>query len=230
MTLSTPALVLHTTDYSETSVIAKVFTRQLGVRSYILKGVRKGGSRVKRNLLQPLTSLDMVVYNNPRTSLNYVKELAPRCPERESEPIGNALRFFMTEVLYKSLKEEEPMPALWDYVETAEKSHVAPVRDFPIDFLLGVAQYIGIRPLDNYSVREPYFSLMEGRYVSVVSDSTLTLQQSALLHSYLSSADSRETTSQQRRALVNALLSYFQLHLEGFKNFSSHEILHAVLN
>ena len=64
-TLSTPALVLHTTQYKETSVIAKIFTRQLGVRSYILKGVRKGGSRTKQNLLQPLSYLDLVVYNNP---------------------------------------------------------------------------------------------------------------------------------------------------------------------
>ena len=53
MLLSTPGLVLHTTPYAETSVVAKVFTRQLGVRSYIIKGVRGGSSRsrVKQNLL-----------------------------------------------------------------------------------------------------------------------------------------------------------------------------------
>ena len=229
MLLSTPALVLHTTDYSETSVIAKVFTRQLGVRSYILKGVRKNGGRVKRNLLQPLTSLDMVVYNNPKTSLNYVKELVPRNPNREPEPVSNALRFFMTEVLYKSLREEEPMPELWDYVEQAEQHHATPVRDFPIDFLLGVSRHIGIYPLDNYSAREPFFCLSDGRFVSAQTESTLPLPQSALLHEYLS-GKSPESTSQQRRGLINALLTYFQLHLEGFKNFNSHEILHTLLN
>ncbi len=54
MLLSTPGLVLHTTPYGESSVVAKVFTRQLGVRSYIIKGVRNGRSRVKQNLMQPL--------------------------------------------------------------------------------------------------------------------------------------------------------------------------------
>ena len=74
-TLSTPALVLHTTSYSESSVIAKIFTRQLGVRSYIIKGVRKSGSKTKQNLLQPLSHLDLVVYNNPKTQINYIKEM-----------------------------------------------------------------------------------------------------------------------------------------------------------
>ena len=69
-TLSTQALKLHTTEYSESSVIAKIFTRQLGVRAYILKGVRKGGSKTKQNLLQPLSHLDLVVYNNPKTQIN----------------------------------------------------------------------------------------------------------------------------------------------------------------
>ena len=70
--------MLHTTPYSESSVVAKVFTRQLGVRSYIIKGVRGRGGRVKQNLLQPLSSLDMVVYNNEKTDLNYIKELSLR--------------------------------------------------------------------------------------------------------------------------------------------------------
>ena len=117
MLLSTPGLVLHTTPYGESSVVAKVFTRQLGVRSYIIKGVRNGRSRVKQNLMQPLCSVDMVVYCNPKNDLNHVRELTPRHPDYESRPVGNALRFFMTEVLYKAIREEEPMPELWDYVE-----------------------------------------------------------------------------------------------------------------
>ena len=117
MLLSTPGLVLHTTPYAESSVVAKVFTRQLGLRSYIIKGVRGRSGRVKQNLLQPLSSLDMVVYANPKTDLNHVKELAPRHPGQPSDPVANALRFFMTEVLYKALREAEPMPALFDYVD-----------------------------------------------------------------------------------------------------------------
>ena len=42
MLLSTPGLVLHTPPYAETSVVVKVFTRLLGVQSYLVKGVGAG--------------------------------------------------------------------------------------------------------------------------------------------------------------------------------------------
>ncbi|MBO7100599.1 MAG: recombination protein O N-terminal domain-containing protein [Bacteroidales bacterium] len=225
MMLSTPGLVLHTTPYGESSVIAKVFTRQLGVRSYIVKGVRRHGGGMKQNLFAPLSSLDMVVYDSHKSELNHVKELAPRHPDSASDPVGNALRFFMTEVLYKSLREEEPMPELWDYVESVPSS-----PELPVLFLLRVAHYLGIEPLDNYSVREPLFDLQEGRFVSSSTETTLTSALSYLLHEYLLATDERRVASlTDRRALIDALIAYYQLHLSGFRQFHSHEILHTIL-
>ncbi|MGX8712993.1 MAG: DNA repair protein RecO [bacterium] len=235
MILSTPGLVLHTTPYSESSVVAKVFTRQLGMRSYIIKGVRGPCGRVKQNLLQPLSSLDMVVYNNPKADLNYVKELSPRHPDRFSEPVDNALRFFMTEVLYKALREEEPLPALFDYVDATFNSNKSP-RDLPITFLLTVARHLGIEPLNNYSSREPFFDLQEGRFVSSPTETTLLPNLSALLYQYLLFFHSLSlpvtpchSPLEERTALINALLNYYQLHLSGFSHFHSHEILHTIL-
>ena len=226
MLVATQGLVLHTTPYAESSVVAKVFTRQLGVRSYIIKGVRGRTGRVKQNLLQPLTSLDMVVYDNHRKDLNYIKELSPRHPQQASEPVANALRFFMTEVLYKALREAEPMQELWDYVESAECGVQS--AELPIKFMLRVAHYMGVEPLDNYSHQCPYFCLEEGKYVSAPAETTLPLKLSSTLHNYLESSECGAPLS-ERIDLINALIAYFQLHLSGFHNFTSHEILHSVL-
>lgn len=231
MLLSTPGLVLHTTPYAESSVICKVFTRQLGMRSYIIKGVRGNRGRVKQNMLQPLSSLDMVVYDNHRTQLNYIKELSPRRPDTVSEPVGNAIRFFMTEVLYKALREEEPMPELWDFAETtSQQIGVAgsTPANLPIGFMMGVAEHLGVMPMDNYSQREPYFNLDDGRFVGSPEEATLPLGLSALLHQYLS-PEPPVAPLQDRNALLSALIAYFELHLSGFRNFTSHEILHTIL-
>ena len=231
--ISTPGIVLHTTPYGETSVIVKVFTRMLGVRSYIIKGVRGSNARVKQNLLQPLSCLDMVVYDNPKADINYVKELSPRHSSTvlsSQSPIDNALRFFMTEALYKSLPEAEPMPALFDYVESVEPSPA-----LPINFLLAVARHLGIEPLDNCCNAEPLFDLQEGRFVSSATETTLSPQLSAMLHEYLHSPllSGEEPgvmpSLQSRRALIDALLAYYQLHLSTFRHFTSHEILHTIL-
>ena len=242
MILSTPGFVLHTTPYSESSVVVKVFTRQLGLRSYIIKGVRGNRGKVKQNMLQPLSCLDMVVYDSSKTDLNYIKELSLRHSTFVPDPVANALSFFMTEVLYKALREAEPMPNLWDYVEQCAlctdlgyspllTSHFSPsTPHLPIHFLLTVARYLGIEPMDNHCAREPYFDLQEGRFVGVATESTLPITLSASLHGYLASPDA--TTSPQldeRIALIDALLAYFHLHLGGFNHFRSHEILHTVL-
>ena len=117
MLIRTTGMVLHTTNYSETSVITKIFTRQLGVRSYILKGVRSTTGRAKVNLLQPMSYLELVVYDNPKKQINFIKEIAPAQGQSayETDPIVTSVRFFMAELLYKSLREDEPLPALFDY-------------------------------------------------------------------------------------------------------------------
>jgi len=235
MLLSTRGLVLHTTPYSESSVVVKVFTRQLGVRSYIIKGVRGRGGRVKQNLLQPLTCLDMVVYNNEKTDLNYVKELSQLLSHSATQPLSysptqNALRFFMTEVLYKALREAEPMPALFDYVESINSSLLTHHSSLPITFLLTVARHLGIEPFDNYCTREPLFDLQEGRFVSAPTETTLSPHLSETLHHYLNSPLSTlHSPLDERTALINALITYYHLHLSGFSHFHSHEILHTVL-
>jgi len=230
MLLSTPGLVLHTTPYAETSVVVKVFTRLLGVRAYIIKGVRGRGGLVKQNMLQPLTSLDMVVYDNPHSTLNYVKELTPRHPHLQPDPVAGALRFFMTEVLYKALHDEEPMPDLWDFAEQAASGQWAAASgQQPVLFMLAVARHLGIEPLDNHMPHEPYFDLDQGRFVAVPTETTLAPALSLLLHQYLAAADMPQPPLQERTALLNALIAYYQLHLSGFNNFTSHEILHTIL-
>lgn len=235
MLLSTPGLVLHTTPYADTSVVAKVFTRQLGVRSYIIKGVRSRTGRVKQNLLQPLSSLDMVVYDNHRNNLNHIRELTPRHSQQPSDPVEIALRFFMTEVLYRALREEEPMQELWDYVETASnkiQTEEGKRKDVPIAFLLNVTHYFGIEPMDNHSTCRMLFDLQEGRFVDSPTETTLSQDLSEMLHTYLYNLPTYQFptyTSTERSKLLDALIAYFQIHLSGFHNFNSHQILHTIL-
>ena len=49
----TRAIVLHCIKYSETSVIAKIYTEKLGMQSYMVKGVRAAKSKSKAAMLQP---------------------------------------------------------------------------------------------------------------------------------------------------------------------------------
>ena len=153
----------------------------------------------------------------------------------------------MTEVLYKALREAEPMPALWDYIESVGTQRAVSAdedssdsgqgtpcpydhRHLPITFLLTVARHMGIEPLDNYSSRESLFDLQEGRFVATPTETTLSSRLSETLHNYLGfPLPTFHFPLHERTALINALIAYYQLHLSGFHHFYSHEILHTIL-
>lgn len=247
--INTQGLVLHTTKYGETSIIAKVFTRDLGMNSYIIKGVRSSGGKTKQNLMQPLSHLDMTVYDNPKKEIQYIKEMHPAGHYNGlvSSGVKLALLFFFDELLYKSLKEQEPNERLFDYaveelrrLDTEDEDELA---SFPIELLINTSRYIGIEPMNNYSHREPYFNLKEGRFLSAPSvfavenasnmDYYLDAVSSAHMHSYLSCTLSHSPmprlTANQRATTLNNLLDYYNVHLSDFKNFKSHQVLHSVL-
>lgn len=248
MTLTTQGLVLHTTKFGETSIIAKVFTRDLGLCSYIIKGVRTASGRTKQNLLQPMSHLTMTVYNNPKKELQYIKEMHPAIHYNNltNDEVKLSLLFFMDEVLYKSIKDAEPNTQLFDYVvdelDSIDTNPTA-LKHFPLRFLINTARHLGIEPLDNFSPREPMFNLKEGRFLAAPSaysttaadniDYFLDASASTTFHTCLScmshTDNDPQLTSKQRSTALDNLLEYYHIHLSDFRNFTSHHVLHDVL-
>lgn len=66
--------ILHSLRYGETSLILRVFTRERGRVSLMVKGVRKAGSRLSA-LLQPFTELEWVWYEKPGRDMHLVKDV-----------------------------------------------------------------------------------------------------------------------------------------------------------
>lgn len=253
MLRNTQGIVLHTTKFSESSLIAKVFTRELGLRSYLVKGVRGNRRAIgKANLLQPMSHLEMNVYENTRKEIQYIKEMQParHYNNLRGDGVRMSLLFFMDEVLYKSVREEVPNPGLFDYV-VGQLERIdgqltqSETATLPLDFLIHAAHHLGIEPLDNYSNSEPLFNLKEGRFLSGPSVHTnapdaeptyyLDARSSSDLHSCLQYAKHSGSLSAptlpavRRHETLNHLLEYYHLHLADFHNFHSHEVFHAVL-
>src|SRR3546814_4950182 len=71
----TRGIVLKTTRFRNSSVIAQVFTERFGLQPYLINGVRKPRSSISLNILQPLHLLEMVVYHKPTVSIQRIKEI-----------------------------------------------------------------------------------------------------------------------------------------------------------
>jgi len=244
MLATSPAFVLKTTNYSETSVIAKVYTREWGLQSVMIKGVRSNKSRNKQNLLQPLSYVDISMYRNEKKQIQFVKELRP-FKQWKTTPFDyekTAITFFINELLYKTIREEACDIEMFDFIDeslTALDEREKSLADFPIRFLIKASTMFGFRPLNNYSAKTKLFNLNDGRFVAQPSadnpypEAIINEETSLLLHNYLSFNDIYRneigTTNVQRNALFSALLDYFKIHFNQLHDFKSHIVLHEIL-
>lgn len=241
MLLTTKGIVLKTFKYSETSVIAKVYTEQWGIQSYLLSGVRKKKSKSKMALLQPLSLLELVVYYQENKSIKRVKEmrLAYTFERVPFEIITSSLAIFITEILYKTLKEEENNPTqfqfLWQTIINLDTTK-SPLRNYPISFLLQLSQYLGFFPNQNFFRTErPIFDLKEGHFTHRIPEHDyfiplpLSEQLATLLDLTLVERLQVVITRKNRQYLLQALLDYYKFHVEGCKDIRSIKVLTSVL-
>ncbi len=61
MIAKTQGVVFHQIKYSETSLIVKIYTRDFGLQSYLIKGARSKKSKFSPALLQHLSLLEIMM-------------------------------------------------------------------------------------------------------------------------------------------------------------------------
>lgn len=240
MLATTQGFVFRTTPYSETSVIAKIFTLDYGILSFMIKGVRSSKSKNKQNLLQPLSYLDISFYHNSKAEIQYIKELKP-AKQWNTIPFDcskTAIIFFMTELLYKTIREEEANLPLFKHIDSSLSTldnQSKALGNFPITFMLSTAKLLGIEPRNNYDHLHTLFNLNEGCFVTPPSifenaDNILDHNTSWDLYQYLSQTTNNISIPYpQRNAVLKSLLQYYKIHFETLCDFQSHIILHEML-
>ena len=118
--LATRGIIFRVVKYGETSIICDIYTEAIGLKSYIINGVRKKKSRYPASLFQPMYLVDFVAYDNPKRSLNRIKEISSEYVY-QSLPFDiakSAIGIFAIEVIRKSIKEEEANVPLFEFIRS----------------------------------------------------------------------------------------------------------------
>jgi DNA repair protein RecO (recombination protein O) len=243
MLQTTKGIVIHHFKYGEKSVIAKIYTEQFGLQSYILSGVRNKKSKNKAAYLQPLSLVEINGFHKEGNGLQKVKNIGLDIPFN-SIPFNinkSSIAFFLAETLYKSIKEEETNSKLFGFLYNAiqvldikEKDY----HNFHLLFLAQLTKYLGfypqINPIDNYD--NLYFDLQEGVFVKLQPHHNAFLEPvlSTLVHTVFGinfeALEELTINASQRKLLLNAFLDYYNLHLSNFGNLKTLDVLEEVLN
>ena len=240
MLLQTRGIVFRSLKYGETSVIADIFTEEKGLRAFIGGSVRTARARMPYGLFQPMTVVELVsYYRDEAEHLNRLKEL--RAAEVFSaipfDVRRGAVALFMAEICRKSIHPGEEHPDLFEFLLDHLRwldASPHPIANLHLHFLLHLAAFLGFQPQYEED-GEVFFDLKEGIFSPVPPPHPLYLEpQQAmplleLLHLPLHECHSVPLTRTERKALLNGLLQFFQLHVPGFAAIHTPEILELVL-
>jgi DNA repair protein RecO (recombination protein O) len=241
MLLTTKGIVLHSLKYSETSIIARIYTEASGLQSYLIKGIRSPRSKIKAGLFQPLTLLELVAYHNAKTNLHTAKEVHLALPYI-SIPFDirkSSIALYINELVFKSIREEEAnadlFAYLWNTCLLLDSTEVSP-GSFPLVFTAELTRYLGILPLMDYSEQRPVFNLQESHFQAIIPEHEPYIipefgkQFSLLIESRIIDHEKIHLKPAVRRSLLESLLLFYRIHLPGFKPMNSHHVLHSVLS
>lgn len=237
---TTQGIVLHHLRYSETSVIARIYTKKFGLQSYLIKGVRSPKARIRLGLLEHLSLLDMVVYYREGRGLQNIKEVRPAHAFQSihSDIRKSSQALFINEVIYKSVKEEESNTGLFEFLYNTVLQLDQPGVFFPhfhLSFMAKLAAFLGFAPRRNYC--EGYwFNLRDGIFEEEkpLHSQCIDPEHASVFNLLLNGPGNPETTphipSAVRKVLLDKLIEFYELHLPSFGRLRSPEILHEVLN
>ncbi|MCU0415674.1 MAG: DNA repair protein RecO [Cytophagaceae bacterium] len=224
MKYKTKAIVFSYIKYSDTSIIARIYTEVFGLQSYIIPGVRKSSNGTKMALFQPLTLLDLVVYHKEQSSLQRIAEM--RCAEPYHhipfDIYKSSIALFLTEMMQKSIKEEVSNRSLFEFLyhslHALDEVSSEAAKNFHVMFLIRLAAYIGFYPA---SLEELW------KTAAVPAAATQSYIQACIENNYFQSVHSTNTI---RRETIQLLLHFYRTHIDGFGESNALPILQEVLS
>lgn len=240
MLQSTQGIVFHIVPYADNKVIAKIYTREFGLQSFVVSVSRTKSGKIKSPLLQPLNQLELRIEKKEKSALHVVKEISLSVPysHLHSDIIKTSIALFVAEVLYKSVREEEKNEPLFDFLSQAlqvlDLAHEG-VANFHLVFMMNLSRYLGFFPQENTDGPESLFDLTNGTFLSKTPQHFNYLDPlESRLFEMIVRTDFQHMhevpmNSERRKIALNAMIRYYESHVHSMQRIQSHEVLAQVL-
>ena len=231
MITQTEGIVLHTIKYSESSIIAHIFTKEYGAGTYIMNNVR--GKQSKMAYFQTFSHVSLSVYRKKNASMYRITtiEFASMHFAIYSDILKACMCQFLGEFLHKVLHSEETNSGLYTHLLNSinKLEHTQTVSGiFHIIFLLQTTEYFGITPHNNWSPTNHFFNMHAGNFCAYHNSEWLNEKTSLSLHKTMNNSLSPPIPLQEKIVLLEALINYYRIHIHYFGAIKSLAVLQTV--
>lgn len=212
MTIITELIVLHTTKFGENSIVVHTLSKEYGRRSFLIRGV---GKKAVMTLMLPLTVLEAEIVQTSKSTLYTARNLTAKYPLMgiRSNIYKNSMTLFMSEVLYRTLKDGANEEGLFEWCQRSILLLDAIESDFSnfhLRFLLEFAVALGFSPQarDLMPFVGDHYPLVERLMKEDFAD-VMLIPMNGLL----------------RNEIAESILRYLEFHTESAINIASLKVL-----
>lgn len=242
MIVKSDAIVMKTVDYSESSIIATLFTKEKGKIAVIAKGARKPKNKFAAFLVVGQL-LEVVVYNKESRSVQTLSDVSysRKLNSFRIDIEKMALMMMTLELSNQVLHDNEVNIPLFNFLMKTlvwvDKQTDVPVQLFPY-LQLRIAEYIGIgvQYMNSEDSNGGYLNISSGLLSPQKEDDhaeRLSSLQFAFIKKSLHSANASVLrivmSPSELKKLIQILDKYFIYHVEGMKPRRSDKIFDQLL-
>ena len=231
---TTRAIVLSHFRYGDSSLIVNLYTESMGRQTVFINGVFSKKSPVRAALFQPLHMLEIDLHHRANRQMQRISNIQ-MCYSFQTipfDPVKSCIALFITEILYKTLREEEANSELFDFllhtIQTLDLNDRG-TANFHLVFLVHYSRYLGFYPNTGQASDNTWFDSRRGSFVLIPADSSPTSEYNHLLKEVFEMSfnhlDSLHVNHHQRNYLTNYLLEYYSTHVANFGKSKSFIVL-----
>lgn len=236
MEVKTKAIVLRTVKYGESRIIVDLLTREAGRVSMVCQLTKSGKGKIKKQLLQPMTMLDVAFDYRKNISLQHFQDLRIGQVYRSLlfDPYKLSITLFLAEFLIYATRDETDNRQLYDFIETSLlwlDNADGGFANFHLVFMLRISLFIGFYPnLDDYH-EGCWFDLREGCFTPLrpTHNDCLKPDEAARMRTIMRmSLDNMHLfrmSRVERNRCAEIILYYYRLHQSDFSELRSLDVL-----
>ncbi|MEC7880228.1 MAG: DNA repair protein RecO [Bacteroidota bacterium] len=232
------AIVLHSIKYGETSLIVNCFLYDLGLKSFIIKGVLNSkNKKFSKSYFLPLSILCITYSIKTNKDLGYITEAKPAqiYTSLHIDLFKSSVVVFIGELLNSVLKESPGSnQKLFQYLEYSltwfDRSNK--VSNFHLKVLIDLTKFIGFYP----NIKEEshaFFDLNSGTSLEVKPSKyyiqNLELKKfKELLGMTFEDLNTMKLNNVLKAKMLSIMIDYYSLHLQMFKSPKSIHVFNEV--
>lgn len=236
MQVKTRAIVVRTLRFGDDKLVVDLLTEASGRVAFMVRIAQSRKGRLRKQLFQPLTMLDVEYDFRMRLQMQRLRDA------RISRPFVSLaldshklpLSLFLAEFLSCATRVEQQNPLLFRYVsdsiewlDTASEGF----SNFHLVFMMRLTRFLGFFPnLEDYADGD-FFDLRNGcfTHVAPLHPDFIQPQEAALMRILMrlnyESMHLFRMSHEQRNRCIDWILTFYRLHVPGFPELKSLDVV-----